>query len=178
LQVVGGTPGVGKILTSDAVGNATWQMPQGGGNNDNNWLLTGNAGTVDGVNFIGTTDNVPFNIRVNNEKAGRIDHLKFNTFYGYQVGNSNTTGTENTANGHQSLNNNTEGSLNTSNGAYSLWSNTTGNGNIAVGYGALQANSSGNTNSAVGTYALWSNTTGFHNTATGSGPFILIQQGL
>src|SRR5215208_4866244 len=28
------------------------------------WLLTGNAGTVDGTNFIGTTDNIPFNVRV------------------------------------------------------------------------------------------------------------------
>ena len=34
------------------------------------WELTGNAGTVDGTNFIGTTDNVPFNIKVNNQKAG------------------------------------------------------------------------------------------------------------
>lgn len=32
LQVVGGSPGVGKVLTSDAVGNATWQTPTGGGN--------------------------------------------------------------------------------------------------------------------------------------------------
>ena len=30
------------------------------------WLLSGNAGTIDGNNFIGTTDNIPFNIKVNN----------------------------------------------------------------------------------------------------------------
>ena len=29
------------------------------------WALTGNAGTVAGTNFIGTTDNVPFEVRVN-----------------------------------------------------------------------------------------------------------------
>ena len=46
------------------------------------WLLTGNAGTVDGTNFIGTTDNVPFNVRVNNQKAGRIDHILNNTSLG------------------------------------------------------------------------------------------------
>src|SRR6476620_2276016 len=28
------------------------------------WLLTGNAGTVDNVNFLGTIDNVPLNFRV------------------------------------------------------------------------------------------------------------------
>ena len=38
-----------------------------------NWGLLGNASSVDGTNFIGTTDNLPFNIRVNNQKAGRID---------------------------------------------------------------------------------------------------------
>ena len=30
LQVTGGSPGVGKVLTSDATGNATWQMPTSG----------------------------------------------------------------------------------------------------------------------------------------------------
>ncbi|HEX6180600.1 MAG TPA: hypothetical protein VFZ47_05100, partial [Chitinophagaceae bacterium] len=31
------------------------------------WLLGGNAGTVDGTHFLGTTDNVPLNVRVNNQ---------------------------------------------------------------------------------------------------------------
>ncbi|MBK7855495.1 MAG: hypothetical protein IPJ79_11870 [Bacteroidetes bacterium] len=33
------------------------------------WSTTGNANTIDGVNFLGTTDNVPFNFRVNNKKG-------------------------------------------------------------------------------------------------------------
>ena len=69
----------------------------------NSWLLTGNAGTVDGTNFIGTTDNIPFNVRVNNQKAGRIDHTLYNTFWGYQARNSNTTGSYNTSNGYEAL---------------------------------------------------------------------------
>lgn len=36
--------------------------------------LSGNAGTVDGINFIVTIDNVPLSVRVNNQQAGRIDH--------------------------------------------------------------------------------------------------------
>ncbi len=44
-----------------------WATPSGGG-----WALTGNAGTVDGTNFLGTTDNVAFTIRVNNNRAFRI----------------------------------------------------------------------------------------------------------
>lgn len=80
LQVTGGSLVAGKVLTSDATGNATWQPIPGGGGSG--WGLAGNAGTVDGTNFIGTTDNVPFNIRVNNLKAGRIDEVLFNAFYG------------------------------------------------------------------------------------------------
>lgn len=43
----------------------------GGGGGDA-WLLIGNAGTIDGTNFAGTTDAVPYNIRVNNFRAFRI----------------------------------------------------------------------------------------------------------
>ncbi len=35
------------------------------------WLLKGNGNTTDGVNFLGTTNNVPLNIRVNNQPSGR-----------------------------------------------------------------------------------------------------------
>ncbi len=59
---------------------------------DSAWLLTGNSGTVDGVNFIGTLDNVPLNIRVNNQPSGRIDQVNGNTFWGYSAGLANTTG--------------------------------------------------------------------------------------
>ncbi len=86
--------------------------PTGSGSG-NEWLLLGNAGTVDGVNFIGTTDNIPWNIRVNNQRAGRIDHLLFNTFFGYQAGNANTIGNQNTAIGYRALFSNTSGERNT-----------------------------------------------------------------
>jgi len=38
------------------------------------WHITGNAGTVDGVNFLGTTDDIPFTIKVNGQRSGRIDN--------------------------------------------------------------------------------------------------------
>src|SRR5688500_12406594 len=47
----------------------------------NAWLTTGNSGT-DSTNFLGTTDNVPLNFRVNNFPSGRIDHINSNTLYG------------------------------------------------------------------------------------------------
>ena len=56
------------------------------------WRTGGNLGTVDANSFIGTRDNVPFNNRVNNQKAGKMDPILFNSFYGYQAGNTNSTG--------------------------------------------------------------------------------------
>ncbi len=151
LQITGGTLGVGRVLTSDANGVATWQLPAGGGGGGG-WSLTGNIGTVDGDNFIGTVDNVPFTIRVNSQRGGRIESsgLSANTFYGYLSGNANTgsantaygctaltlntTGSNNAADGYQALNNNTTGSNNTANGSFALYWNTTGNNNTALGY--------------------------------------------
>ncbi|MCB0529847.1 MAG: hypothetical protein KDC65_15325, partial [Saprospiraceae bacterium] len=40
----------------------------------NGWSLTGNAGTVDGTNFIGTTDSMPLDFRVNNVRALRLEY--------------------------------------------------------------------------------------------------------
>jgi hypothetical protein len=39
----------------------------------NPWSLTGNAGTTPGPNFIGTTDNQPLEVRVNNARALRLE---------------------------------------------------------------------------------------------------------
>lgn len=149
------------------------------------WLIGGNTGTVDSVNFLGTVDNEPLSFRVNNEFAGRIDHLRPNTSYGYASGKSITTGFNNTAVGFRVLEKNTSGFENTGLGFYVLNENTTGNnnagfgnqalkkntsgvGNIAFGSHALEINTTGSTNIAVGVKTLMSNTTGDNNTAIGS----------
>lgn len=151
----------------------------------NVWSQLGNDSTIDGTNFIGTTDNIPFNIRVNNQKAGRIDHLLLNTFFGYRAGSTNTTGNNNTAVGTNAqllnttgfnntaigmsaLNSNTSGYWNSANGANALYKNTTGFQNTAVGVSALFNNTSGEFNTASGTSALINNTIGNYNTASGS----------
>jgi len=128
---------------------------------------------VDGTNFIGTTDNVPFNVRVNNQKAGRIDNTLNNAFWGYQAGNANTTGASNTATGAISLSLNTTGGSNSAYGARALLSNTTGATNTAIGANALQNNTIGISNTASGVNALFSNTTGSNNTATGVASLVL-----
>jgi hypothetical protein len=148
----------------------------------NNWTILGNAGTVDGTNFIGTTDDRPFNIRVNNQKAGRINSVG-TTFFGYQAGNvntedintgigyralySNTLGSNNTAIGYQSLNNNTTGNNNTALGYYSLRFNVNGTSNTGLGFTSLRSNSTGSNNTGVGFQSLFSNTTGSNNTVVG-----------
>ncbi len=167
LQVTSGSPGVGKVLTSDGIGNATWQTPGGGTGGGNDWTLLGNTGTVDGTNFIGTTDNVPFNIRVNNQKAGRIDQVLLNTFFGMNAGNNITTGYSNAAFGHMALSSNTSGSSNVAIGLNALANNTTGTQNIAIGTGALSSNTFAASNIAIGVGALMNNVSGFYNTAFG-----------
>ncbi|NTW31528.1 MAG: hypothetical protein HGB12_02695 [Bacteroidetes bacterium] len=167
----------GKVLTSDASGNGTWQTSTG-------WTISGN-GSVDSTNFIGTTNNVPLNFKANNLKAGRIElGTGASVFLGSQAGNSNsatmyntgigrqalysnTTGYKNTAIGYVALQYNTTGYNNTATGNASLAANTTGNNNTAYGYGSLLANTNGNNNTATGFLSLAYNTTGIGNTSDG-----------
>ncbi|MBK6984780.1 MAG: hypothetical protein IPH32_08485 [Bacteroidetes bacterium] len=121
----------------------------------NAWSLNGNAGTVNGTNFIGTTDNVALNFKVNNQKAGRID-ANSDVFLGYQAG-SNNTATENTAIGFQAL---------------QLTNNPLSLANTAIGYKALRVNNGLGRNTAVGTHAMLNNTTGEWNTAVGSSALV------
>lgn len=150
------------------------------------WGLTGVASTVDGTNFIGTTDNVALSFRVNNQKAGRIDPAG-PVFLGYQAGANNanataqlntgigsnsllknTTGNYNVAIGSSALEQNTTGAENTAVGALVLQNNTTGVFNSGFGYGALYTNSTGSYNTAFGNFSGVGNTTGNYNTAYGN----------
>lgn len=92
-----------------------------------------------------------------------------NTFIGYAVGNSTTTGGSNTGIGYATFQDNTTGTFNTALGEASLSVSTTGNDNTGAGAGALEANTTGSNNTATGWAALLDNTTGNYNTATGSG---------
>ena len=49
------------------------------------WLLTGNSGTNPAINFLGTTDNIPFNVRVNNLRSGLIEITSGNTGWLYYI---------------------------------------------------------------------------------------------
>ena len=175
----GAQGGASTVLTNDGTGVLSWATGGGSG-----WGLTGNTGTIDGTNFIGTTDNIPLTFKVNNQKAGRIDNNLSNVFLGYQAGNANTTGYNNTvigdsafivnttgrrnvAIGTSALSSNTDGSQNFAVGEYALSNNTTGSDNTAFGHNALLNNTIGQANAAVGDSSLSANTTGSNNVGVG-----------
>ena len=166
-----GTPGpigpIGPMGPAGADGLIGPAGPTGADGSSSSWGLSGTAGTTDENNFIGTTDNVPFNIRVNNQKAGRIDFLN-NTFFGLSSGSSNTSGIANTAIGAAALQSNSTGIFNTAIGFSTIGSNTNGSFNEAIGFSALPNNTEGSNNVAIGSRALFANTTGLANTSVGS----------
>lgn len=149
------------------------------------WALNGNGGTTR-KSFLGTTDNVPLTIKMNNQPSGLVDPIARNTFWGYNSGafskpaqaNDNTgfgsyslyansTGVYNTGIGSNSLRSNTSGSYNTAAGSFSLYTNTTGSNNVAMGDSSLYFNTTGNFNTAGGNGSLYSNTTASDNAAFG-----------
>ena len=158
------------------------------GSSANDWNILGNAGTVAGTNFIGTTDNVNLVFKRNNIKAGFIGTTQstsfgedalinpagFNSAFGYSALKNNTSGGSNTACGNSSLVNNTTGGSNTACGIYALQSNISGNGNTGVGNWALQANTTGSNNVGVGSFVAIQNSTGSNNTFLGSNTDVTI----
>jgi hypothetical protein len=197
-QLQDGTEAAGYVLTSDATGLATWQ-PTGG----SAWELSGNSGTINGTDFIGTTDAQNLDIRTNNiihhrfTQQGQIEFLNTgeSVFIGQNAGTSddlstnqnvaigqdasfqNTTGSLNTAVGHQAMFANTVGAGNTAFGATSMFSNQTGNSNSVLGYGALSNSTSPEQNTAIGANALV-NTNGSKNAALGIGSGVTNTTGL
>ncbi|WDF46036.1 tail fiber domain-containing protein [Chryseobacterium sp. KACC 21268] len=128
------------------------------------WLLSGNGSTVDGINYIGTSDDVPLSFRINSQKAGRLSSTE--TFYGYKAGNSNV-GNFNTAIGESSLFSNSTGNHIVAIGSNSMHSNLTGTENTAVGANAMHDNTTASANTAIGYEALYSNTKSGENVAVG-----------
>ena len=167
LKITGGTPAAGRVLTSDANGVATWQLPV---TPVSAWSLNGNSGTVDGTNFIGTTDDVPLTFKVNGVVAGRIDDYYLNTIWGYHAGPaepSNLGGYLNTAIGYEALPNSDRGCCNTATGVRAMIGGASGQYNTAngmeseggtdqnttMGYQAMAGSQGGSCNTAIGTMA-------------------------
>ncbi len=131
------------------------------------WSTTGNAGTVAATNFLGTTDNIPLTLKVNNVLSGKLSpDVDGRVSFGQGALNS-SSGIQNTALGYYSLSVNI-GNFNTAVGNYSQLSNTTGSVNTSTGHQSLMNNTSGQYNSAFGAGAMKLATTGTYNTAVGA----------
>lgn len=153
------TPGV---FQNDGTGALSWAPIS-----NTAWSLIGNSGTVDGTNFIGTNDNIPFNIRVNGQKSARITSTG-QTFFGYLAG-ANNTGNTSTAFGFNALSAASAIGTNTAIGSSSMAATTSGFQNVAVGYNSMVSNLSGSNNVVMGYVAMGASTSGSQNVAIGQG---------
>ena len=68
VKITGGTPGVGKVLVSDANGLASWTSITSTGA----WSVNGNTGINEATQFLGTTDSNAVIVRTNNREALRV----------------------------------------------------------------------------------------------------------
>jgi Chaperone of endosialidase len=108
------------------------------------WSLTGNAGTTAGTNFLGTTDAQPLELKVNGERALRVEPDPFPGTYGPNMiggflGNSVTAGKVGGAiggGGQVGLTNRVTGDFGTVGGGWN---------NEAAGYAAVVGGGRGNT---------------------------------
>jgi trimeric autotransporter adhesin len=156
------------------------------------WSISGNGGTAEAVNYIGTTNATGLTVRTNNvEKArfttqgqlaflnsgnsvfvgngaGAVDDLtaNVNVFVGENAGLANTTGSVNVAIGAESLKTATTNQGNTAIGYQSMMSST-GSFNTAIGRSTLTSGS-GTNNIAIGLFAMQTNGTGSNNIAMGN----------
>src|SRR5262249_9095695 len=98
------------------------------------WKLNGNSGTGTATQFIGTSDNLPLNIRLNNDRFGKLDHIKANVFFGKGTGmntsGSGVIGANNFFLGDSAGFHNTAGFLNTFIGLRAGYNNLGGDNNI------------------------------------------------
>ena len=136
LKITGGTPGNGKILTSDVNGLASWQTAPTPGATDIN-------GLSDGI-YDGSSVFLGYNAGISDDGANQ------NTAVGKSALYVNNSGSQNSAFGFSAMVSNTSGQENSAFGTFALGSNQTGKGNATFGTGALSGLSSGDYNLALG----------------------------
>jgi len=149
IKITGGTPGLNKVLTSDANGLASWEAPAStvtslddltDAQNSNTSIFIGdNAGASD--------DGGNYNIAVGTESLALTTSGIRNISVGTYANGKNTTGNNNITLGYGTLRNNITGSNNTAIGdgaGWGLYNNSSVNGCVLIGYQAGYNNVSDN----------------------------------
>lgn len=175
LRYVDGNQAAGKVLVSDASGNAVWALSntlavanpwyQVGTTspstlNTHNSYLT--AKTVIGGNTIASINGGTANaqLTVVGEDAA---------INGITVGKGRSAVVTNTAIGVDALSSSVTGALQTAVGYAALRGVTSGTNNTAIGAAAMTNNTTGSDNTSLGNNALTNNSTGSRNLSLGSG---------
>ncbi len=114
------------------------------------WSTTGNAGTITGTNFLGTTDFSPLMIKVNNERAGLLEGAPGGlTLLGHHAGLNAPWFSENTMIGSEA-GKNTLGSSRSVFVGSGAGKSVSGEGNVAIGYMSDTTSWPKNYNTVVG----------------------------
>ena len=145
LRIEDGNQAAGKVLTSDANGNATWQTVASSGSGSG-WALTGN--TITAGNFLGTLNYQALVLRVNNSQIG-----SFHPNGGVSLG----LGANSSVNQAFAIGENASAG-NTSNYAFGKGANSSGSNAYALGEGAV---SSQNKSYAIGQSSRASGTSSY-----------------
>jgi predicted acyltransferase (DUF342 family) len=153
LQITGGNPAEGRVLTSDAEGNASWEQIQ-------------ISGEVNSLDDLSDARNDGYSITIGSV-LGSDDGGNSNTGVGNMAIQNNVSGTYNIAMGRSALYYNTTGSRNVALGSSALEFLTEGIENTAVGTDALYYNQ-GSMNTALGYQAGF----GAYNNPTDGNVFI------
>lgn len=139
----------------------------GGGAMSDDWTALGNSGTINGTNFLGTTDNQALDVRTNNvirarfTTDGKLEIL--NTGNSVYIGENAGAGDPTTVD-KENVMIGTNAGQNITTGAGSSYQ---GKFNVGIGYRALESQTVGHRNTAVGHESSHNLTTGRFNTAIG-----------
>jgi hypothetical protein len=145
-----GTQGNGKVLVSDASGNATWQNPSS--LSTTGWATLGNSGTTASTNFIGTTDSQDFVIKTAGAERARV-LANGNVGVGVTVPTSKLEVTADTDNLSviKGINTNTTASTT----SYGVRGEAASTGLGSAGVIGVSTNGGQNEIGVIGDYALW-----------------------
>ncbi len=152
IKITGGTPGSGKVLTSDNDGLASWQTP------------VAYATDIDDLSDAAYNGSDLF---LGNSAGNSNSDNNSGVAIGKNALNANTTSDFNTAVGYFSLDIST-GERNTAVGSHSLGANTSGDRNTSIGYSSGVNNSSGSYNTFIG-YRTQANNTSIKVNSTAIG---------